>query len=83
MAESTDIDKGLKQMINGLELYCSGFRSRFDSAIGKDAFLGNGVAAVIEALFVLLQGPGNWDNGTVDATLRHIADLNVIDSIEQ
>ena len=83
MAESTDLDKGMKQMINGLELYCNGFRGRFNSAIGKDAVLGNGVAAVIEALFVLLQGPGNWDVGTVDANLRYIAKLNVVESIKQ
>lgn len=78
-----NIEKGLKAMIEGVELYCKGASKGWDAPIGKDYVLAPEIGAIINGLLGLLNGPGRFDGGSCDHALRAIAKKYEIEDVEQ
>jgi len=82
--DATDIEKGLRMMIEGIEHYCAGVSAVGEGyPIGNDYILGESVGDIINGLIRLLNGPGTFDGGTCDAALRAIAKKYEIKSVDQ
>jgi hypothetical protein len=80
--EATDIEKGLRMLIEGIEYYCKGTSATWDAPIGKDYVLAPAVGLIINGIIGLLNGPGHFDGGTCDGALRAIAKKYEIDDVE-
>lgn len=82
--DSTDLEKGLRMMMEGIEHYCVGASAVGDGTpIGQDGYCGAEVANIINALIALLSGPGSFDGGTCDAALRAIAKKYEVEGVDQ
>lgn len=82
--DATDIEKGLRMMMEGIEHYCAGASAVGDGEpIGNDYILGEAVGDIINALIALLNGPGSFDGGTCDSALRAIAKKYEVKSVDQ
>lgn len=77
------ISAALKQMIDGVENYCEAIKTETDWIVGNDYVLAPEVAAIINSLIGLLNGPGRFDGGTLDGALREIAKTYELADVEQ
>lgn len=83
MNGATDTEKGLRMMIEGVELYCKEVTKQWDDTpIGKDYVLAPEVGSIINGIIGLLNGPGHFDGGTCDGALRAIAKKYEISDVE-
>jgi hypothetical protein len=72
MTTSKECEKGLRDMINGLESYCLGLDKEYGTKVGNDYYLAPNVKDIAHALINMLSGPGKFDGGTVDKVIRKI-----------
>jgi hypothetical protein len=79
---ATDIEKGLRMLIEGIEYYCKGASATWDAPIGKDYVLAPEVGSIINGIIGLLNGPGHFDGGTCDGALRAIAKKYEVSDVE-
>lgn len=82
MNEATDIEKGLRMMIEGIEYYCRGASKAWERPVGEDFVLGPEIGSIINGILGLLNGPGHFDGGTCDGALRAIAKKHGITDVE-
>ncbi len=83
MSEATQMDKGLKRIVEGIEFFCRGFEEKHAGTIGIDSECSKVVGKVINAVLDMLIIDGSWDGATLDAALRHVAKLHDIEEVEQ
>lgn len=83
MAEASQMDKGLKRIVEGIEFFCRGYEEKHAATIGNDTECSQIVGNVINAVVEMLTLEGNWDGATLDAALRYIAELHNIKNVEQ
>jgi hypothetical protein len=83
MAEASQMDKGLKRLVEGIEFFCRGYEEKHAANIGNDSVCSKLVAKVINAVLDMLIMKGNWDGATIDASLRYIAKIHDIKEVEQ
>lgn len=72
LKDVSDIERGLRMLIEGVEWYLLGMKQA-GYTLKDDRLLGQPMAQIIEGLLELLNGPGKFDAGTCDATLRNVA----------
>jgi len=83
MNGKTELERGLKMMIEGAELYCRAMEKQSDWKIGKDYVLGPEMGAILNGIIGLLNGPGFFDGGTIDGAIRDIAKEYEIEDVDQ
>lgn len=82
--EATDTEKGLKMMMQGVEIYCRGIACTVDSLPPcKDGYLSPYLRDIINSLIKLLSGPGHFDGASCDSALRAIAAKYEIEGVDQ
>lgn len=72
LKDVSDIERGLRMLIEGVEWYLLGMKQA-GYTLKDDRLLGEPMGQIIEGLLELLNGPGKFDAGTCDATLRNVA----------
>lgn len=72
LKDVSDIERGLRMLIEGVEWYLLGMEQAGYS-LKDDRLLGQPMGQIIEGLLELLIGPGKFDAGTCEATLRNVA----------
>lgn len=69
-----DMGREVEHLITAARRYAEAYRSHFDSPVGDDGVLGDGVRDVLRGVNTLLNGPlGREDGGTCSSMLCAIA----------
>lgn len=74
--QTDSLEKGLRLMFTGLEMYCASHLSMHETAIGKDSYLSNYIEMIMQGLRGLESGCGRFDGGTLDKTLCRLAEMH-------
>lgn len=72
------VEKGLKMMMEGLEIYCEAHLKEHGSTVGYD-YLGQYLEEVAYGIRGLFSGCGRFDVGTLDKTLCEVAEKHNLD----
>lgn len=72
LKDVSDIERGLRMLMEGVEWYLVGMEQA-GYTLKDDRLLGQPMAQIIDGLLELLNGPGKFDAGTCEATLRNVA----------
>ncbi len=83
MLGHTELERGLKSMIDGAEMYCRAVKAQNDWILGDDYVLGPEMGSILNGLLGLLNGSGRFDGGTLDGAIRDIAKQYNIKDVEQ
>ena len=83
MRGASELERGLKAMIDGAEMYCRAVKDQNDWILGDDYVLGPEMGSILNSLLGLLNGPGRFDSGTLDGAIRDIAKQYNIKDVEQ
>ena len=71
----SDMGDAIKNMLEHVERYATAYKREFDSDIGDDGVLGDGLREVLHGLNTLLNGPlGRHDGGTLSREIYRIAE---------
>ena len=80
MVEPVRFEIPISSMLRAIQDYAALYRERFESTIGNDGVLGEGLKDMIQGLRVLLNGDcGRIDCGTIDSKLCELAERHGIE----
>ncbi|OQB10387.1 MAG: hypothetical protein BWY21_00308 [Parcubacteria group bacterium ADurb.Bin216] len=75
------LEKGLKMMIEGAEIYIKAYQKENGSLIGEDHYVGAYMQEILHGIHKLLSGQGRFDGGTISKTLCELAENNNLGEI--
>ena len=79
MIQERGMGYAIAQMILSIDAYCMRYKRRFESSVGDDYVLVEGVKEALRGVRALLNGPlGAEDGGTLDKAIMTIARDNDI-----
>ena len=67
------VELGFRMMIEGAEMYLEGLKRDYELRAGEDCLIASELGCILNSLLELLNGPGNFDGGTIDGAIRNIA----------
>lgn len=70
---NASVEKGLKMMIDGVDIYCEAHLKEYGSTVGNDGYLHNYFEEILHGIRGLFSGCGRFDGGTLDKTICEIA----------
>lgn len=68
------VEKGLKMMLEGLEIYCESHKADNGTVAGQDGYLSSYLQEISHGIRGLFSGPGRFDGGTLDKTLLTVTE---------
>ncbi len=80
MTTQSPLEAGLRMMIQGLEQYVKGYE-KTGCKVGEDGYSKQYVVDIAYSLIYLLSGPGKFDGGTLDSTIREICKAGGIELV--